>query len=66
MTWQRKKPATKKEIKDDGKKGTPGTKDLEPVEDPDIFQIIPESIVLPKKNGIMFQFRGFSTKREKI
>jgi len=54
LTWQRKKPATKKEIKDDGKKGTPGTKDVEPVEDPDIFQIIPESIVLPKKNGIMF------------
>jgi len=66
LTWQRKKPVTKKEIKDDGKKGTPGTKDIELVEDSDIFQIIPESIVLPKKNGIMFQFRGFSTKREKI
>ena len=56
----------KKETEDDKKKN-PQKKEKETEEDEtDVFFILPETVTLPAKHGIMFQFRAFSQKKGKI
>ena len=62
LEWVRKKPDKKKE-EDDKKKPAAKKEEAEP--EP-TFSIFPETKLLPKKNGIMFQFRAVSTKKGKI
>jgi hydrocephalus-inducing protein len=62
LEWVRKK-TEKKNVDDDKKK--PQAKEVETEPEP-TFSIFPETKLLPKKNGIMFQFRAVSTKKGKI
>ena len=65
LEWVRKKPDKKKE--DEQKKAImPSTKKAEEAEPTPTFSIFPETRMLPKKSGSMFQFRAVSTKKGKI
>jgi len=61
LTWAKRKP-NKKTAED---LPLPTNKKGEPIVEPEIFSIIPESVVLPPKHGIMFQFKALSLKRGK-
>ncbi len=61
LVWNPKKPETKKKDKQDQKAIT------NPEEEPEItYTIVPDSVNLPPKTGIMFQFRAYSTKKGTI
>lgn len=64
LEWVRKKPDKKKEDEDKNKLTTRKPKEEE--EPTPTFSIFPESRLLPKKTGSMFQFRAVSTKKGKI
>jgi hydrocephalus-inducing protein len=63
LEWVRKKPDKKKEDEDKNKLTTRKPKEEE--EPTPTFSIFPESRLLPKKTGSMFQFRAVSTKKGK-
>lgn len=63
ISWQAKKPfeSKKKEANKDqkGEKTIVATQDEEAE---NTFTIVPDTVMLPPKTGVMFQFRGYSTK----
>ncbi|CAD8206755.1 unnamed protein product [Paramecium octaurelia] len=61
LQWTQKKPQQKKEEQDQKNNKAPP-----PPEEESVFSIAPDTIVLPPKHGIMFQFRGYSQKKGKI
>lgn len=65
LVWQRKPLDKKSRAIEQDKKGKDKNKDVSE-EEPEIFNILPETVVLPPKHGIMYQFRANSTKRGKI
>ena len=64
LIWSRKvkPPNVKKDEAAPAKKETKKVSEEEQV----TFQIIPDNVVLPAKNGIMFQFRANSTKKGQV
>ena len=62
LSWQQKRTETrKKEVKQDP---NASKEDNIPEEEPEsTFTIVPDTVMLPPKTGVMFQFRAYSAKK---